>query len=95
MPIRQLILAVPVSTENPWLGFVGTLRLHSMKQALDRGSRNFRSCGSILCRQYESAGVVNESALSPIEIASEAFGGSPRRKRLGSRESERLGFLEP
>jgi hypothetical protein len=43
MPVRQFILAVPVSTEKPWLGFVGMLRLHSMKQALE-GGWNERDC---------------------------------------------------
>jgi hypothetical protein len=34
MPIRQMIVAI--NTEKPWLGFVGTLRLHCMRQALER-----------------------------------------------------------
>jgi hypothetical protein len=33
MPIRQMMVAI--NTEKPWLGFVGTLRLHW--QALERG----------------------------------------------------------
>ena len=37
MPIRQMILTVPINTDKPWLGFVGTLRLHCMRQALERG----------------------------------------------------------
>lgn len=37
MPIRQFILAVPLRAEIPWLGFIGSLRLHMMRQALERG----------------------------------------------------------
>lgn len=49
MSIRQLVLLVPVSTEKPWLGFVGALQLHSMKQALERGwnERDYKVFGGM------------------------------------------------
>jgi hypothetical protein len=38
MPIRQPIIStVPINPEKPSLGFVGTCRLHFMRQALRRG----------------------------------------------------------
>jgi hypothetical protein len=47
MAIRRMILAVPINTDKPWLGFVGTLRLHCMRQALERGwnGRNSETFG--------------------------------------------------
>jgi hypothetical protein len=38
MPIRQITVAVSINPEKTWLDFVGALRLHCLRQALDRTS---------------------------------------------------------
>jgi hypothetical protein len=48
MPIRQLIVSTaPINPEKSWLGFIGTWRLHFMRQALRRGweGRDFQTFG--------------------------------------------------
>src|SRR5207248_4911236 len=58
MPIRQLIVTiVPINSEWPCLGFVGTWRLHFMRQALRRGwegrdSQTFGGTSEAAARRY-------------------------------------------
>jgi hypothetical protein len=58
MPIRQLIVStVPINPEKPWLGFIGTWRIHFMRQALRRGwegrdSQTFGGTSEAAARRY-------------------------------------------
>src|SRR6266850_937439 len=58
MPIRQWIAStVPINPKKPSLGFVGTWRLHFMRQALRRGwegrdSQTFGGTSEAAARRY-------------------------------------------